>query len=100
MSSRYQTTLQIKDQLGTRRAETTIIPSVPLTGSDLYIRTISTERLDKLALDFYEDSTLWWLIAAANGLGKGTFVIPPNTRVRIPSQTGIQDLIINLNNQR
>ena len=100
MSSRYQTTLQIKDEKGTRRAETTIIPPQPVTGNDLYIRTVSMERLDKLALDFYDDASMWWVIAAANGLGKGTLVVPPNTRVRIPRDTGIQDRISQTNKQR
>ena len=100
MSSRYQTTLQIKDNNGTRRAETTIIPPVPATGNDLYIRTVSMERLDKLALDFYDDATLWWVIAAANGLGKGTLVVPPNTRIRIPVETAVQQRIQQVNAQR
>lgn len=100
MSSRYQTTLQIKDEKGVRHGATTIIPPVPATGEDLYIRTVSIERLDKLALDFYDDSSLWWVIAAANGLGKGTIMVPSNTRIRIPDKTGIQDLILRVNNQR
>jgi hypothetical protein len=100
MSSRYQTTLQIKDAKGTRHAETTIIAPVPATGNDLYIRTVSMERLDKLALDFYNDGSLWWVIAAANGLGKGTLVVQPNTRLRIPSETGVQDRIQQANKQR
>jgi nucleoid-associated protein YgaU len=58
------------------------------------------ERLDKLALDFYNDGSLWWVIAAANGLGKGTLVVQPNTRLRIPSETGVQDRIQQANKQR
>lgn len=98
--SRYNTTNTIKDKNGKRKKATTILPVVPLSSGDITIVTTTPERLDKLAYSFYKDSSLWWVIASANGLGKGTFIIPSNTSIRIPSKDNIQDLILLINNSR
>lgn len=98
--SRYSTSKQIKDKNGSRRVNTTIVPPVPKSDLDTYIQVTNTERLDKLAYDFYDDASQWWIIAAANGLGKGTLMVPEGSRIRIPSKTAIQDLISNTNKER
>lgn len=98
--SRYSTTRIIKDEAGKRLFNTIILPTPPANGSDIFIQTTSTERLDKLALIFYDDETMWWVIAAANALGKGTYMVPADTRLRIPDITGIQQVIIDTNNER
>jgi hypothetical protein len=41
-------------------------------------------RLDSLAGRVYKDATLWWVIAAASGIGWG-MQVPPGTVVRIPT---------------
>ena len=58
------------------------------------------ERLDLLAYRFYGDASKWWIIASANGLGKGTLFVPENTTVRIPIDERIQDNIEQTNNSR
>jgi hypothetical protein len=98
--SRYNTTAEIRDNKDKRRRATTIIPVMPITTNDIYIVTTGIERLDKLAQTFYDDVSLWWIIAAANGLGKGTLIIPENTNLRIPSKANAQDVIIQLNKSR
>jgi hypothetical protein len=98
--SRYNTTPTLRDKFGKRKKATTILPVAPLSDADITIVTTSIERLDKLAYTFYGDVTLWWVIAVANGLGKGTFIVPTNTTLRIPGNTRIQDLIIQLNESR
>jgi len=98
--SRYNSTSLTKDNKGKSRRGTTIIPTVPRSESDIYITTTTPERLDKLAHSFYEDTSLWWIIAEANGIGKGTFIIPSNTNLRIPNKSNIQDLIIQTNRNR
>lgn len=97
--SRYVTTAQIRTESGTRRAATTII-QIPESESDRYIKIISADRLDKLAYEFYKDMTMWWALAAANGLGKGTFLVPPGTVLRIPSINNINDYIYQINKSR
>ena len=100
MASRYSTTKQIKDGNGRRRAEPTIFPVPPAVSSDTYIQITTPERLDTLANRFYGNSQLWWVIAVANGLGKGTLYIPENTRLRLPSNTELENLIEQTNNSR
>jgi nucleoid-associated protein YgaU len=68
------------------RQQTTILPNV-VGVSDTYIQTITIERLDTLADRFYGDATLWWVIAAANGIGKGTLRVPRGIKLRIPNIT-------------
>lgn len=42
------------------------------------------QRLDQLAQKFYGDGRLWWVIAAASGIG-WWLQAPPGTRVLIPT---------------
>ena len=97
---RYSTTSKLRDKNGKRKFATTIVPIATGTGEDVYIETTSTDRLDKLAQIFYEDSTLWWIIAAANGLGKGSMIVPQNTRLRIPDKITILNDINSTNQER
>jgi hypothetical protein len=98
--SRYTTTPVIKDNKGRQRRSTTIFPTIPASTDDTYIVTTSPDRLDKLAYTFYEDTTLWWVIAAANGLGKGTFVVPANTTLRVPTKQNVINILIETNTTR
>ena len=41
------------------------------------------ERLDTIAGSVYNDSSLWWVIAAASGIGWG-LQVPPGTIIKIP----------------
>ena len=98
--SRYSTTNIMKDLNGKRRRSTTIFPTIPATANDTFIITTSADRLDKLANAFYDDVSLWWVIAAANGLGKGTLIVPANTKLRIPAKTEFLDQVIQTNRTR
>lgn len=42
------------------------------------------ERLDNIAGEVYGDSTLWWLIATASGIG-WSLQVPPGTRLLVPN---------------
>ena len=42
------------------------------------------QRLDHLAGVVYKDSSYWWVIAAASGIGWG-LQVPPGTVIRIPT---------------
>jgi hypothetical protein len=98
--SRYATSRIITTNEEKRYQSTTIVPVLPFSNSDIYIITTSVERLDKLANVFYNDSSKWWAIAIVNGLGKGSIMVPSNSRIRIPSLTNIQQVISNTNNLR
>lgn len=99
--NRYLTTPITKNELTSRRRLSTTIFTVPeANATDIRIRTTSVERLDKLADKFYGDATAWPIIAAANGIGKGTLVIPPDTSLRIPIISDIQNYLNSINNTR
>ena len=98
--SRYNLTNQINDANGVRKSASWIFPVPPTSINDTYITTTTPDRLDKLANDFYGDSQFWWIIASANGLGKGTLIVPANTTIRIPENSGIDDFIQQINTQR
>ena len=70
---------------------TSFCPNIPIKDSDQYIRTRAGDRLDNLAYEFYSDVTLWWIIANANNLGKGSFAVKPGTKLRIPQN--IDDIV-------
>lgn len=61
-------------------------PTIPPNELDVYVRTVFGDRLDSLAFEYYSDSTLWWIIAAANpGLRKDSLFLDPNLQLRIPA---------------
>lgn len=43
------------------------------------------QRLDKIAHDFYGDARLWWIIAAASGIG-WWLQVPPGTLLKVPTE--------------
>tara|TARA_R110000824_G_C14966130_1_gene652583 strand:+ start:148 stop:450 length:303 start_codon:yes stop_codon:yes gene_type:complete len=46
------------------------------------------QRLDHIAGSAYGDSGLWWVIAAASGIG-WCLQVPPGTLLKIPTNLGI-----------
>ena len=50
-------------------------------------RLKQAERLDHIASQFYGNSSFWWVIAAASGIG-WSMQVPPGTLVRIPTNLG------------
>jgi len=57
---------------------------VKTTTTDNIIISTSTDRLDNLAYRFYNDRTLWWIIATANNLSGDSFFVTPGTQLIIP----------------
>jgi phage tail protein X len=100
MATRYIVTPVIKDVNEKRRLASTIMPVQVLSNNDTYIQTTTVERLDLLAYKFYNDASLWYVIAAANGLGKGSYYVPAGSKIRIPDALTIQQTIEQLNNSR
>jgi hypothetical protein len=87
----------IKTSSDKTRLQTTLPPNI---FGGTFIETISLERLDVLAKDFYNDPSMWWVIASANSLGKGSLVIPPGTILRIPNVSDAATNVIRLNSTR
>lgn len=84
MADRYKYTKTKKKKTGERTYRQTIYPQIPVTPADIYFFSKVGDRLDNLAYKYYSDVSLWWVIAQANHLGKGTMHITPGTKIRIP----------------
>jgi hypothetical protein len=65
---------------------TTKYPQIPLDFSDIYVYSTIGDRFDTLALQYYGDSTLWWVISTANyNLPQNSYFIPEGYQLRIPA---------------
>lgn len=84
MESRYLSNPTKKTIDGKTVYRTKIYPNIPLRDDDLYVATETGDRLDTLANDYYEDSTLWWIIASANNIHNAPIGFPDGTILRIP----------------
>ena len=47
--------------------QTVRYPKIPRSEDDIYVITTIGDRYDTLAFQYYQDSSLWWVIANANG---------------------------------
>ena len=96
MQSRYQNIRTTKlNVTGSTYYQTNVYPEIQPTNSDYYIITTVSERLDLIALDFYQDSSLWWIIASANALPGDSIYPPIGVQLRIP--TNIQTILSTYN---
>ena len=77
-------------------------PDIPLSETDEYVITTVGDRLDSLAFSYYNDATLWWVIAAANNnITKGALYPAPGTQLRIPTDiNSVLDLYNQFNQAR
>ena len=61
-------------------------PEIPAEFSDIYVYTTRGDRYDTLALSYYGDSSLWWIISKANATLVQDSLIPPfGVQIRIPA---------------
>lgn len=83
-SSRYYDAKLKKSADGREVYSSRVYPNIPLRDDDIYVATETGDRLDTLAYDFYDDSKLWWIIAAANNIHNAVFGFEDGTILRIP----------------
>jgi hypothetical protein len=86
--------------LGTVYYRNAKYPEIPLSENDIYVLTDFGDRLDLLANQFYNDVTLYWIIAAANPneVSFGSLFVDEGTQLRIPVNiSSIIDSYIELN---
>lgn len=89
---RYDNIKVIQSPEGKQYRTTTIYPETPISDNDYYIITTAGDRYDNLADQFYNDHTLWWVIASANNSERASLIVEPGIQIRIP---GNIDTIIN-----
>ena len=84
--NRYRDISILKNSTGKRYYSTTKYPEIPLDFNDIYVYSTVGDRFDILALQYYSDSTLWWILSIANtNLTQGSYYIPEGTQIRIPA---------------
>mgnify|MGYP003651103633 CR=1 FL=1 len=73
--------------LGTKYYTNVTYPEVPANENDIWVETEWGDRLDLLANQFYQDVTLYWIIAIANPdkVNMGSLYLPSGTQIRIPT---------------
>jgi len=99
-SDRYKYTKLKNKKTGERTLQQVIYPQIPQSPTDIYIFAREGDRLDNLAYKYYGDVGLWWIIAQANHIGKGTMNITPGIQIRIPSDLQTIDSMLEKRNLR
>ena len=84
MQSRYKNSRFKKTIDGREVLQSKIYPNIAKTDDDIYVATETGDRFDTLAYQFYNDSTLWWIIASANNIHNANIGLREGTILRIP----------------
>jgi hypothetical protein len=84
MVSRYKNNETKKLNDGRNVYRSRIYPEIPLSDNDIYVASETGDRLDTLAYQYYENSSLWWIIASANNIHNAPFGLKDGTILRIP----------------
>ncbi len=82
--NRYKEIDNLQTQSGRQFKRTTIYPNIPAHQDDIYIITDIGDRYDTLALQFYKDESLWWIIAIANNSERASLAVEIGIQLRIP----------------
>jgi hypothetical protein len=86
MNYRYQPIQETTSDIsGSQYYVNNIYPDIPFANNDNYVITVLGDRLDLMALDFYGDVDLWWIIASANSLPGDSLFPPIGAQLRIPT---------------
>lgn len=95
-SYRYTHTKLKLNENGKRCYKTTIYPAIFEETSDIVFVSKVGDRLDLYAKKYYNDVNMYWIIAQANHIGKGTLNVEPGITIRIPKN--ISKIIADLEN--
>lgn len=82
--SRYRNTLDRVVE-GVTVKSSTVYSAPAESVDDIYLISTLGDRFDILAQEYYNDSSLWYVIASANpSLRRDTLLIEPGIQLRIP----------------
>ena len=93
--NRYKHQQVKRDADGRRKLSTVQYPKIVSKNSDMIYRAKESDTYLGLAHRFYNDKTLWWIIARANEDYKGN--IRPKSGIKLIIPTDISDIITGLN---
>lgn len=76
------------------------LPDIVVQTDDVQYMTMNSDRIDRIANQFYGDPVLWWVIAAANDMELLPNALYGGQTLRIPSPRYVlQELFKNAINQ-
>ena len=83
---RYRNIPETKGPEGNLMYKTVRYPEIPRTFDDNYVFVTDGDRYDTLALSYYKDASLWWIISIANAKNIQNSLTPPRgSQIRIPA---------------
>jgi nucleoid-associated protein YgaU len=78
---------------GTSRAIEIVRNGIDIGTIRFVTRTVlQGQRLDSIAGEVYGNGKLWWILAAASGIGWG-LQVPPETVIKIPNISDVASLL-------
>lgn len=97
--ARYNNIPIFKTPTDTKRRYTVVkYPSIPLGEADFYVYTNKGDRFDILALNYYSDSSLWWIINRANPSQPFDSLYPTvGAQIRIPAPQQVPNILSQYN---
>ena len=69
-------------------------PEIPARSADIEIRVSSRKRVDQLALEYYGEQTLWWVIAQRNNLDLPLAELNEGEKVIIPDPAYVRETLV------
>ena len=87
MANRYNKIPIKVDEKQNRYYATILYPEIPPNINDIYLLSEVGDRLDILANTYYQDISLWWVIAKANPnkIRRDGLLLKPGIQIRIPN---------------
>lgn len=84
--------------IGTQYYGTVTYPEIPQNEDDIWVETEFGDRLDSLSFQFYNTTSLYWVISIANPnkINMGSLFLTPGDQIRIP--TNIVSIVDSYNN--
>lgn len=84
MPNRLKNIEVVQTEQGEKYRKNPIHIKPSLSEDDIYIITQPGDRYDILALEYYNDPELWWILASLDKNYKGTLNLKPGQQLRIP----------------
>jgi hypothetical protein len=66
--------------------DSVLLPNVDANDTDIVVMTVQGDRLDLLANEYYEDPSMWWVIALKNDMTEIDLSMKEGIILRIPSR--------------
>ena len=86
MENRYSNIPTILKTGKGRVYDSVLLSNVDATDSDIVVITIQGDRLDLLANEYYQDPSMWWVIALKNDMTEIDISMKEGIILRIPSR--------------